>query len=108
MAGPPATRFGKGCAGVVFREGDLPINRPARALIAAMTWAADGFDHLVAAESHAAGVAPGTGDYAALCGHRVVAAPLIGPPGPPCPRCAIYPHRAPLGRGRHRARVGGR
>ena len=65
-----------------------------------MTCAADGHDHLVADDAHAAGTAAATGRYAALCGHQVAAAPLVCPPGPPCPRCVVHVRHSPLP-GRH-------
>lgn len=54
----------------------------------AVTCAQDGRDHLVSDEAMAAGLSGGhTGRYVALCGHRVSAAVLACPPGPPCSRC---------------------
>lgn len=71
-----------------------------------MTCAVDKLAHLVTDDAHAAGLAAGTGLYSALCGHRVAAAPLICPPGPPCPRCAVHSRRCRLPSGRHRPGAG--
>lgn len=46
----------------------------------------DGQAHDVTDENVAAGQR--TGQYAALCGYVVVAAPLVAPVGRPCPKCS--------------------
>lgn len=62
----------------------------------------DGQAHDVTDESVAAGQR--TGEYAALCGHVAVAAPLVAPVGRPCARCTAVskPTTAPVRRPRHR------
>ncbi|MGH3872567.1 MAG: hypothetical protein ACRDSR_13850 [Pseudonocardiaceae bacterium] len=62
----------------------------------------DGQAHDVTDENAAAGRR--NGEYAALCGYVVSAAPLIAPVGPPCPRCRamLRPATAAVGRPRHR------
>ncbi|MGH3837589.1 MAG: hypothetical protein ACRDSF_18090 [Pseudonocardiaceae bacterium] len=62
----------------------------------------DGQAHDVADESLAAGKR--TGEYAALCGYVVSAAPLVAPVGRRCARCAAVSTSttASVGRPRHR------
>ena len=60
---------------------------PVRSWEVAVTCAQDGRDHLVSDEAMAAGLSGHAGRYVALCGHRVSAAVLACPPGPPCSRC---------------------
>ncbi|MCA1677180.1 MAG: hypothetical protein LC799_35040 [Actinobacteria bacterium] len=52
-----------------------------------ITCAVDGRDHLVSDCATAAGLAAGHGRYTAACGHVVVAAPMVAPPGPSCSAC---------------------
>ena len=67
-----------------------------------MTCTVDGFAHLVSDDALAAGLTTASGLYAAQCGHQVAAAPLISPPGPPCPRCTLAAAPGPAGASRHR------
>ncbi len=66
----------------------------------------DGRCHLVTDDAYTAGLTARSGRYTTLCGHRVVAAALVSPPGPDCQGCAaaatvaVTPH--PARRGRHR------
>ncbi|HEU0087209.1 MAG TPA: hypothetical protein VFQ77_06125 [Pseudonocardiaceae bacterium] len=60
---------------------------------ATLTSTADGRDHLVSDHAIAAGLAAGCGEHIALCGQRVVAAPLVAPPGPTCLDCETALHR---------------
>lgn len=75
---------------------------------APVTSLADGRCHWVADDAYTAGLASRSGRYTALCGHRVVAAALVCPPGPDCRGCAAVAARAvavtphPTRRGRHR------
>ncbi|MGH3937587.1 MAG: hypothetical protein ACRDTG_02985 [Pseudonocardiaceae bacterium] len=57
-----------------------------RAVVLRVTCGRDGYEHLVADEAIAPGCA---GRYPAICGHRVWAAVLACPAGPPCPRCVV-------------------
>lgn len=50
-----------------------------------ITCSLDGQAHEVTDENVAAGR---TGEYLALCGYRVVAAPLVAPVGRPCAKCS--------------------
>lgn len=52
-----------------------------------MTCIADGRDHLINDEATAVGLSAGYGEYAAACGHVVLAAPMVNPPGPSCIGC---------------------
>ncbi|MGH3885966.1 MAG: hypothetical protein ACRDSZ_05225 [Pseudonocardiaceae bacterium] len=68
-----------------------------------VTSTVDGRDHLINDRAMADGHAASRGQFTALCGHLVVAAALVAPPGPPCRDCA-----AVLGRNeasRHRVGV---
>lgn len=56
----------------------------ARAVVLGVTCGRDGYEHLVADEAMTPGCA---GRYPAICGHRVWAAVLACPSGPPCPAC---------------------
>ncbi|MGH3941211.1 MAG: hypothetical protein ACRDTG_21770 [Pseudonocardiaceae bacterium] len=58
-----------------------------------MTCATDGRDHLVSAQATQAGLAAGQGHYLAICGHLVVAAAMVAPPGPTCLDCETALHR---------------
>jgi len=58
-----------------------------------MTCAVDGCDHLVSGQATEAGLAAGQGHYRAVCGHLVVAAALVVPPGPTCRDCETTRHR---------------
>lgn len=53
-----------------------------------VTSTVDGRDHLIDDRSMADGRAAGHGQFTALCGHLVVAAALVAPPGPSCRDCA--------------------
>lgn len=78
------------------------VTATATAHVVPVTCVADGLDHLVTDDAHAAGVAAGTGMYLALCAHQVAAQPLASPPGPPCPRCALASRQSRAGRAQHR------
>lgn len=58
----------------------------------AVTSIADGRNHLISEDAPPTGQPPQRGQYVALCGHRVVAAPLVAPEGPLCLDCeaALY------------------
>lgn len=64
----------------------------------AMTCAADGRDHLVSDHAMASGLATGHGEYRSVCGHVVVAAPMVAPPGPSCLDCETALHSITTGR----------
>ncbi|MDP8932412.1 MAG: hypothetical protein M3O70_28655 [Actinomycetota bacterium] len=55
--------------------------------VSPLTCSVDGLAHLVSEDALAAGLSAASGLYVARCGHQVAAAPLVSPPGPPCPRC---------------------
>jgi len=59
-----------------------------------VTSTADGRDHLISAHAMTSGLAAGHGDYLALCGRVVVAAPMVVPPGPTCFDCETALHRS--------------
>ncbi len=61
---------------------------------ATVTSTADGRDHLISEQAMTSGLAAGHGDYAALCGRVVVAAPMVVPPGPTCLDCETALHRS--------------
>ncbi|MGH3904114.1 MAG: hypothetical protein ACRDTE_07995 [Pseudonocardiaceae bacterium] len=63
----------------------------------AVTSTVDGRDHLISDQATAAGLVAGDGRYRAMCGHRVVAAPLVVPPGPTCLDCETALHRVTTG-----------
>ncbi len=72
----------------------------------------DGQAHDVTDDNVATGRS--TGEYEALCGYRVVAAPMVAPVGRPCAKCtAVLVSRGPASatarvrRPRHRHRSGG-
>ncbi|MGH3973501.1 MAG: hypothetical protein ACRDS9_09260 [Pseudonocardiaceae bacterium] len=73
--------------------------RPSRTIqTIPITCCLDGQAHDVTDENVATGR---TGEFLALCGYRVVAAPLVTPVGPPCARCtavlvAAHPGRLPV------------
>jgi len=76
-----------------------------------MTCASDGRHHLVSDQATAAGLTARHGKYAAVCGHVVVAASMVAPPGPTCLDCETALHRIATGpitsgrsRGSHRRR----
>ena len=80
---------------------------PAALRTTPVTSGADGRCHRVADDAYTTGLVARSGRYTALCGHRVVAAALVCPPGPDCQGCAaaaatvaVTPH--PTTRGRHR------
>ena len=52
-----------------------------------MTCATDGRDHLISDQATVAGRTAGQGQYVAICGHLVVAASMVSPPGPSCLDC---------------------
>ncbi|MGH3913526.1 MAG: hypothetical protein ACRDTC_08960 [Pseudonocardiaceae bacterium] len=58
-----------------------------------MTSTGDGRNHLISEQATATGLAAGHGEYIALCGHLVVAAPLVVPPGATCFDCETALHR---------------
>jgi len=60
----------------------------------AMTSTLDGRTHLLGEQATTAGLVAGHGEYAAICGRRVVAAALVTPPGPTCLDCETALHRA--------------
>jgi hypothetical protein len=58
-----------------------------------VTWSrclTDDHDHAVTDEEFARGVRQQYGQFAALCGHRLLIASSLMPPGPPCVRCRAY------------------
>jgi hypothetical protein len=58
-----------------------------------VTWSrcvADNHDHAVTDEEFARGVRGQRGQFSALCGHRLLIASSLMPPGPPCARCRAY------------------
>lgn len=69
------------------------IRRGGTTCPAMLTSTADGRDHLISEQATAAGLAAGRGEYVALCGHLVMAAPLVVPPGPTCVDCEAAQHR---------------
>ncbi|MGH3930764.1 MAG: hypothetical protein ACRDTF_12385, partial [Pseudonocardiaceae bacterium] len=71
-----------------------------------MTCTVDGRDHLVSDQATTAGLMAGHGHYVAICGHRVVAAPLVTPPGPTCFDCETALHRSSTAAGTSRRRRG--
>ncbi|MGH4019320.1 MAG: hypothetical protein ACRDT0_08805 [Pseudonocardiaceae bacterium] len=77
-----------------------------------VTSAADGRVHWVADDAYTAGLAAHSGRYTALCGHTVVAAAMVCPPGPACRNCAtaaaiaVAPRRIRQGRHRQDTRPG--
>ena len=80
--------------------------RPLRtARPATMTSTADGRDHLISDQATATGLAAGHGEYVAICGRVVVAAPLVLPPGPTCLDCETALHRITTGTHRRRGLV---
>ncbi|MGH3914093.1 MAG: hypothetical protein ACRDTC_11910 [Pseudonocardiaceae bacterium] len=58
-----------------------------------MTCASDGRHHLVSDHASTTGLSAGHGTYAAACGHVVVAASMVTPPGPTCLNCETALHR---------------
>ncbi len=71
-----------------------------RVLLLSVTCLRDGHEHLVRDDA----VTPDSnGRYPALCGHRVLAAGLICPAGPPCPDCATAERAAAREASRRRA-----
>ena len=88
------------------------MSAPAAPRTIPVTSLADGRCHRVADDAYTAGPAARRGQYTALCGHAVVAAALICPPGPDCRSCAALAvirrrtrrgrHRRDTGPGRHR------
>jgi len=60
---------------------------------ATVTSSADGRDHLISEQAMTSGLTAGHGDYTALCGRVVVAAPMVAPPGPTCLDCETALHR---------------
>jgi hypothetical protein len=62
-----------------------------------ITCVVDGRDHLVSDRATTAGLAAGQGRYTAACGHVVVAAPMVAPPGPSCSSCVAELRRITTG-----------
>ena len=62
-----------------------------------ITCVVDGRDHLVSDRATTAGLAAGQGRYTAGCGHVVVAAPMVAPPGPSCSSCVAELRRITAG-----------
>ncbi|MGH3929111.1 MAG: hypothetical protein ACRDTF_03950 [Pseudonocardiaceae bacterium] len=58
-----------------------------------MTCSADGRDHLVSDQATQTGLVAGQGHFLAICGHLVIAAALVVPPGPTCLDCETALHR---------------
>lgn len=69
--------------------------RPAR-----VTSTVDGRDHLIDDRTMADDRAESHGQFTALCGHLVVAAALVAPPGPSCRDCAALLRRSEVSRHR--------
>ncbi|MGH8922578.1 MAG: hypothetical protein ACRD0H_30280 [Actinomycetes bacterium] len=69
---------------------------------ATMTSTADGRNHLISEQATATGLAAGRGEYVAICGHLVVAAALVVPPGATCFDCETALHRITTGTTVHR------
>jgi hypothetical protein len=65
-----------------------------------MTSRVDGRDHLIDDRAMADGHAASHGQFTVLCGHLVVAAALVAPPGPPCRECAALLRRSEVSRHR--------
>ncbi|MDQ3988185.1 MAG: hypothetical protein M3291_03120 [Actinomycetota bacterium] len=79
------------------------MNAPIGSRTTPVTSVADGRCHRVADDAYAVGWAAHSGRYVAVCGHRVVAAALVCPPGPDCYGCAAAAGvQCHIGRGRHR------
>jgi hypothetical protein len=66
----------------------------------AVTSTVGGRDHLIDDRAMADGHAASRGQFAALCGHLVVAAALVAPPGPSCRDCAALLRRSEASRHR--------
>lgn len=64
-----------------------------------MTCVVDGQEHVIADDGMMTGVRQG--QYRAVCGHRLLACPLVEPPGPRCSCCeaAVTCRRAGLDTG---------
>lgn len=58
-----------------------------------MNCAADGRHHLVSDHATTVGLTAHHGKYGAVCGHVVVAASMVAPPGPTCLDCETTLHR---------------
>jgi hypothetical protein len=88
--------------GVIGADSD---RRPRQDAVAKSEWVLsvtsmrDGREHLVPDEAM---TAAGMGNYLALCGHRVGAAVLTCPPGPPCLACTAVRRVAIPEQTRHR------
>ncbi len=87
------------------RHTDDPQHVTERLYTIPITCALDGQADDVTDESVATGKR--TGQYAALCGYVVLAAPLVAPIGRRCARCTAVstPTTAPVRRPRHRQHV---
>lgn len=73
--------------------------------VSPVTCTVDGLAHLVTD----AALAAHRGTYIAICGHSVVAAPMVCPVGRSCERCAAQieaAQRSVSARGRHRPGLG--
>ncbi|MGQ0773894.1 MAG: hypothetical protein ACT4NY_05670 [Pseudonocardiales bacterium] len=78
---------------------------PTRPRPATVTSTVDGRDHLVGEQAMTVGLLAGHGDYLAICGRVVVAAPMVVPPGRTCWECETARHRSIIvGTGRTRRR----
>lgn len=73
------------------------VRRGSHTRPATMTSSADGGDHLISEQATAAGLVASHGEYVAICGRVVVAAPLVVPPGPTCLDCETALHRITTG-----------
>lgn len=60
---------------------------------ATVTSTADGRDHLISPQAMTSGLVAGHGEYLAICGRVVVAAPMVVPPGQTCWDCETALHR---------------
>jgi hypothetical protein len=69
------------------------VDQRSTARPATVTSTVDGRDHLISQQLTAAGLVTGHGEYAAICGRLVVAAPLVVGPGPTCVDCETVLHR---------------
>jgi hypothetical protein len=62
----------------------VPIESPPQRPLARPVCVRDGHEHLVSEHTM---TKENEGRYVAWCGHRVLAAALVCPPGRPCPNC---------------------
>jgi len=73
---------------------------------ATVTSNVDGRDHLISEQAMTMGLVAARGEYVALCGRPVVAAPLVVPRGPTCLDCETALHRRITGRANSHRRRG--